>query len=393
MHSVLALVLAVFQATALAIQSIPIAPDELRSCEPMNVSLCSALNYRWTYLPNLKGHQTQEEASNELADFAPLLETNCSPYLLHFLCAYYVPLCKSDMPLNLEVPPCRELCSHVYKHCYQYFVAHQLNWPEHLHCSLFPTKSEMRWCFGPDNPDQLSDSTSTSISPSVAQDTTSTELNLQPTPSTEEISSLNTANKMSTSSVMSTPIQQSSQSSTPSLTPSVSPVLCQMIPNNSFCYDIGYNMTGFPNSQGHKSREEAEYELRKFGSFVLLNCSPKILQYLCYFYLPQCVMESTPPYTILQPCKESCQEVQNDCKKGLSYYNMAWPNYMDCELLPSMNEGDHCSTVQSIKEDKTTPTVVYKNIPTHDETSSVVIHTASFIFLILLLSLYFIITI
>lgn len=369
---------------------------ELRTCEPMTVSLCQPLNYNLTYLPNGRGHQTQEDAENELEDFAQLLQTNCTPYLLHFLCAFYVPLCKPYLPPEYEVPPCRELCVHVYQHCYQHYAANQLSWPDHLGCNQFPTKSEMSWCFGPDNPAQLLHTVSTATTPlptlsinsssqfknrsTSMQGPTSTPV-VQST--SEDLSPTNTADAIISNS---SPHQTHSHSVSPhshstspqpqsSTTPSLSPpVMCQTIPNISFCFDIGYNNIAFPNRQGHTSREEAEHELSKLGFFVLMNCSPKILQYLCLYYLPQCVDYS--PY-ILEPCQELCQEVKNDCSNTLSNYKLYWPNFMDCESLPSKSQGYECSMPITMTTDVR---------PTIKETTAqggASIITGSFLFLII----------
>ena len=168
-----------------------------------STSICASLGYENTSFPNPSGHRTQDEANGELDDFHPLLDINCSPYLLHFLCAYYIPFCKSAMPLDIDVKPCRELCIHVQDGCLPIFTRYGAQWPAHLTCDRFPTKDDEPWCFGPD---ERSGSSAISPTPtaleisSTARDpssklATSVLNNLQTAPATttSEDSSLATA--------------------------------------------------------------------------------------------------------------------------------------------------------------------------------------------------------
>ena len=142
---------------------------ELRSCEVISAaSLCVPLGYPNTTFPNARGHSTQVEANNELKNFKPLIDIGCSPYIRHFLCAYYIPFCKNILPLDLDVPPCRELCANVRTACEPVVKAYGAEWPVHLSCEQFPTKEDAPWCFGPDVPTQLTTVArvhSTTISP------------------------------------------------------------------------------------------------------------------------------------------------------------------------------------------------------------------------------------
>ena len=130
---------------------------EMRTCDSLTaIPLCSPLYENVTF-PNLRGHQSQEDANQELSDWQILIDVGCSLYLRHFLCAYYVPFCASVLPPEMEVRPCRELCSHVRNACEPIMNANDASWPGHLNCHQFPEKTEEPWCFGPDDPSQLTE--------------------------------------------------------------------------------------------------------------------------------------------------------------------------------------------------------------------------------------------
>ena len=377
---------------------------ELRSCEDLTaIPLCTPLEYRSVYYPNPRGHETQEEANTELEDFAPLIQSGCSPYLRHFLCAYYAPLCKTFLPPDLQVPPCRELCVHVYQQCQSLLLSQGFNWPDHLDCSLFPTKANMNWCFGPDDPAQLTNSLTNTDLPSLSvwlatntSSGSSTKQVIEPSSSkvstttvvsspTSMIFSSNKNILLSTHSQYSIPISTlaSSQFSTPVSTPSapsqviqhttspsssqhniattppaVLAVTCEPLPSDSLCHNLGYHNITFPNSRGHLSWQEAEYELDQFSLFVLLRCSHHVLHFFCYYYLPECINHTPYP---LQPCRELCEEVKRECNTALKNFNLHWPRHINCQTFPSLYNEEQCSMPQerttTVPPQLTQPTV------------------------------------
>lgn len=129
---------------------------ELRSCEAISAnSFCATVGYVNTTFPNARSHADQAAANEELEYYKPLVELGCSHYLRHFLCAYYIPYCSRNIPLDLHVPPCRELCTHVREQCEPVVSTLEAKWPEFLSCDLFPTKQAAPWCFGPEDPSAL----------------------------------------------------------------------------------------------------------------------------------------------------------------------------------------------------------------------------------------------
>ena len=127
-----------------------------RNCEVISaVPLCAPLGYPNTTFPNARGHRTQIEANEELTSFKLLIDIGCSPFLRHFLCAFYIPFCKNILPPDMNVPPCRRLCEHVREKCEWVMRHYGAEWPTYLSCEQFPVKEDVPWCFGPDDPTQL----------------------------------------------------------------------------------------------------------------------------------------------------------------------------------------------------------------------------------------------
>ena len=318
----------------------PVTISHTRSCEVLTaVPQCTPLGYPNTYTPNPRGHPTQEEASLELEDFQPLLLTNCSLYLRHFLCAYYAPLCQPFLLPGTLVPPCRELCVHVYTLCQPLMAAQGVAWPEHLNCSMFPTKGDTPWCFGPDNTSVLADATPVAMEsplPLLSQ-AVSTPTSKTVTPSTTGGSKL-TSSPAATSQATYTKAPPLMSSPSPTGTHPLSPPTCQPIMATSVCRNMPYINASLPNLKGHNNQEDAENELQQFVLFSDLQCSDMVLPFLCAYYMPECDLGHT-----LQPCKELCSQVQEDCTATPKTYRVHWPKHLNCDMLPSRDSGEDCN--------------------------------------------------
>ncbi|XP_053208609.1 frizzled-4-like [Panonychus citri] len=112
------------------------APPSVRTCEPIRLEMCKKIGYNATGLPNLAGHETQDEAEQSLKTFNPLISIGCSSQLQFFLCSVHVPMC--DEKIVSTLGPCRRLCETVRDRCL--FILNEFGypWPAHLNCSLFP---------------------------------------------------------------------------------------------------------------------------------------------------------------------------------------------------------------------------------------------------------------
>nr|XP_020480058.1 carboxypeptidase Z-like isoform X2 [Monopterus albus] len=99
----------------------------------------------------------------------------------------------------------------------------------------------------------------------------------------------------------------------------------------SYCDDMPYTQTMFPNILGHKTREDAEagteYLLLSVAESLLGGaCSPEIRMLGCSVLAPRCEKEK-----VLKPCRTACEAVQKKCSHAFEAIEMAWPYFLDCD--------------------------------------------------------------
>ncbi|KAM8735675.1 uncharacterized protein AB9X84_024043 [Acanthopagrus schlegelii] len=107
------------------------------TCELITVPLCQDLPYIDTAMPNILGHNSQEDAGLEVHQFTPLIKVGCSSHLKPFLCSVYTPECTSG---KLR-PPCRTLCEQARAGCETLMNKFGFPWPNALSCDKFSTES------------------------------------------------------------------------------------------------------------------------------------------------------------------------------------------------------------------------------------------------------------
>lgn len=130
-------------------------------CEPITINLCLNLPYNSTMMPNLLKHQKQEDAGQDVHQYAPLVKIGCSPDLRFFLCLMYAPVCTI---LDKPLPPCRSICERARAGCEHMMQNFGFQWPPSLDCSALPEYGK--------NPDVLcvgTNDTSPSRSPTTLQ--------------------------------------------------------------------------------------------------------------------------------------------------------------------------------------------------------------------------------
>ena len=88
--------------------------DEMGTCEPIEIEMCSHLKYDSTLMPNVLGHTTQQEAIADLRSYSQLVTLfNCSKHIKFFLCSLFVPMCTMQMEEPLVINVCRSMCLQV----------------------------------------------------------------------------------------------------------------------------------------------------------------------------------------------------------------------------------------------------------------------------------------
>lgn len=119
------------------------------------------IQYNQTIMPNLLGHQRQDEAGFEVQMYYPLAKIECSHDLKFFLCTVFAPVCTI---IEMPIPPCRSLCMSARNGCEVIMNHFHMNWPDNLECSKFPEYGESgQLCVGENN------TTTTSQTPQVME--------------------------------------------------------------------------------------------------------------------------------------------------------------------------------------------------------------------------------
>ncbi|XP_072232739.1 carboxypeptidase Z-like isoform X2 [Leuresthes tenuis] len=99
----------------------------------------------------------------------------------------------------------------------------------------------------------------------------------------------------------------------------------------SYCDDMSYTQTMFPNIIGQKTREDAEagaeYLLISVVESLLGGeCNPEIRMLGCSVLAPRCEKAK-----VLKPCRSSCEAVRKRCSNTFESIQMAWPYFLDCD--------------------------------------------------------------
>ncbi|XP_023139101.2 carboxypeptidase Z isoform X1 [Amphiprion ocellaris] len=99
----------------------------------------------------------------------------------------------------------------------------------------------------------------------------------------------------------------------------------------SYCDDMAYAQTMYPNILGHKTRSDAEasteYLLMSVVESLLAGeCNPEIRMLGCSVLAPRCEKEK-----VLKPCRSTCEAVRKKCANAFEGIHMAWPYFLDCD--------------------------------------------------------------
>ncbi|XP_049424744.1 carboxypeptidase Z-like isoform X2 [Epinephelus fuscoguttatus] len=120
----------------------------------------------------------------------------------------------------------------------------------------------------------------------------------------------------------------------------------------SYCDDMSYSQTMFPNTLGHKTREDAEagaeYLLMSVAESLLGGeCNPEIRMLGCSVLVPRCEKNK-----VLKPCRTTCETVRTRCSHLFEGIEMAWPYFLDCDrFFVSEQEGCY-DPLEGLKADQ-----------------------------------------
>ncbi|TKR88088.1 hypothetical protein L596_012382 [Steinernema carpocapsae] len=120
------------------------------------------------------------------------------------------------------------------------------------------------------------------------------------------------------------------------------------------CQGIGYNMTSYPNIQGHERQDEAGLEVHQFFPLVKVNCYQHLQFLLCSLYAPMC-QENYDEMVL--PCREVCLAARDQCEPIMNQHQFDWPQSLDCNRLPRMEDQAKTGKVCAAPPDTPTPPV------------------------------------
>lgn len=120
----------------------------------------------------------------------------------------------------------------------------------------------------------------------------------------------------------------------------------------SYCEDMPYPQTMFPNILGHKTREDvdtsAEYLLISVVDSLLGGqCNPEIRMLGCSVLTPRCEKNA-----VLRPCRSTCEAVHKKCQHAFEAIRMAWPYFLDCDRFYASNEEGCYDPLEDLKGNK-----------------------------------------
>ena len=99
----------------------------------------------------------------------------------------------------------------------------------------------------------------------------------------------------------------------------------------SFCQNMPYTTTQFPNFLKHRSQDDAKLAIkRKFDRLLKSKCSPDMAPFLCSILAPPCNGTQKP----VSPCKELCKRAMKSCRKELQRFGINLGSAMKCRNHP-----------------------------------------------------------
>ncbi|KAK3092053.1 hypothetical protein FSP39_024778 [Pinctada imbricata] len=266
-------------------------------CENISVPMCIGVPYSKTALPNGFNHTTQQEVRNEIHQFYPLVDAQCSTQLNLFLCSLYVPACG---PLKKPIPPCKSLCIKVKQGCESMMAAFGFPWPQSFTCNQFPDNG---LCLNGTNINILLHDVDSGTGNDTRDTTISVYINRNE-----------------------------------SLSPK-----CQSI-SLPLCNGIAYNQTSMPNRFNHRSQNEAQYAAHQFYPLIETQCSPQLKLFICSLYVPPCGPSAKP----IPPCRSLCLHSKQQCAGLMSQYGFQWPDIFNCSYFPENGNCVNETNVQSL---------------------------------------------
>ncbi|TDG99741.1 hypothetical protein EPR50_G00197370 [Perca flavescens] len=140
----------------------------------------------------------------------------------------------------------------------------------------------------------------------------------------------------------------------------------------SYCDDMAYTQTMFPNILGHKNREDAEagaeYLLMSVVESLLGGeCNPEIRMLSCSVLAPRCEKEK-----VLKPCRTTCETVHKRCSHSFEAIEMAWPYFLDCDRFFVSDQEGCYDPLEGLRAEQVVEDVDSIEIPPPEEPATTI---------------------
>lgn len=143
-------------------QAITQKPLPPRVCSSMETSYCSNLKHNVTTYPNLLGHKSHKEVTEDMIAFRELVDAECYRNAYEFVCQVLQPSCHDGEKEAEMVLPCRSFCRDFMSGCGSRLLPRL---KDLLACNKFPEFGEKAWCTT--KPDCVKELQSRALSPRV----------------------------------------------------------------------------------------------------------------------------------------------------------------------------------------------------------------------------------
>ncbi|XP_014885160.1 carboxypeptidase Z isoform X2 [Poecilia latipinna] len=118
----------------------------------------------------------------------------------------------------------------------------------------------------------------------------------------------------------------------------------------SYCDDMPYTRTMFPNIVGHSTRRDAETAVEYLLISVVEQllggqCNPEIRMLGCSVLAPRCEGSK-----VLRPCRSACEAAHKRCSHAFEGIQMAWPYFLDCDRFFVSDQEGCYDPLEGLKE-------------------------------------------
>lgn len=108
----------------------------------------------------------------------------------------------------------------------------------------------------------------------------------------------------------------------------------------SYCSNLKYNVTTYPNMLGHRNAKEVQEDVISFRELVDAECYRLAYEFVCQVLQPSCKKGAVEDEIVL-PCRSFCRDFMAGCGSRLL---AKFKGLLDCSRFPEFGENSSCKT-------------------------------------------------